>query len=114
MRFRLPAAPAGQHLAVRRLTAVHVTEQGVDFDGPHYPPGATVDLPDGALLMFTRTGPGDLGLDTIGVVLAVADPDTGRLRQLHDEYPADSVDAVVRYLIPDLITHLERRAPSHR
>ncbi|MGR7000429.1 hypothetical protein ACU686_24210 [Yinghuangia aomiensis] len=55
-----------------------------------------------------------MGLDTVGVLLAMADPDTGRLRQLHDEYPAESVDAVVRYLIPDLLAHLERRAPAHR
>ncbi|NUP33395.1 MAG: hypothetical protein HOU01_17020 [Streptomycetaceae bacterium] len=114
MRFRIPTEPVGQRLSVRQLTAVHVTQCGVDFDGPVYPPGVTVELPEGALVMITRIGTGELGLDTVGVLLATADPDTGRLRQLHDEYPAESVDAVVRYLIPDLLAHLERRAPAHR
>ncbi|WTW98200.1 hypothetical protein OG216_34840 [Streptomycetaceae bacterium NBC_01309] len=114
MRYRLPANPRGQTLAVRRLTAVHVTKTGVDFDGPVYPPGPLVDLPDHALLLITRTGLGDLGLDTTGVVLGTADPDTGRLRQLHHEYPVENPDTVIRYLIPDRIHHLERRTPSHR
>ncbi|WTW93442.1 hypothetical protein OG216_08670 [Streptomycetaceae bacterium NBC_01309] len=105
-RYHLPAAPRGHTLAVRRLTAVHVTETGVDLDGPTYPPGTLIDLPDHALVLITRQGIGELGLDTTGVVLATADPDTGRLRQLHDEHPADNPDSVVR--------HLERRVPPHR
>ncbi|MGR7000428.1 hypothetical protein ACU686_24205 [Yinghuangia aomiensis] len=36
---------------------MHVTQCGVDFDGPVYPPGVTVELPEGALVMITRTGP---------------------------------------------------------